>query len=107
MLGVLAEVHPSDMVNSSDKLYKAYLGELKEQVCLQIKGSWVCLDQRAVTSAVPPLPQMTSATREPKLLVVAGCLRGLSALMVNFPKTKEEGGALRPFKRGIKEKNGC
>lgn len=32
LLGVLAEVHPSDMVNNSDKLYKAYLGELKEQV---------------------------------------------------------------------------
>ncbi|TWW70550.1 DNA-dependent protein kinase catalytic subunit [Takifugu flavidus] len=64
LLGVLAEVHPSDMVNHSDKLYRAYLGALKEQ--------------------------MTSATKEPKLLVVAGCLRGLSALMVNFPKTKEE-----------------
>ena len=34
LLGVLAEVHPSEMVNNSDKLYKAYLGELKEQVCL-------------------------------------------------------------------------
>lgn len=33
LLGVLAEVHPSEMVNNSDKLYKAYLGELKEQVC--------------------------------------------------------------------------
>lgn len=34
MLGVLTEVHPSEMVNNSDKLYKAYLGELKEQVWL-------------------------------------------------------------------------
>lgn len=33
LLGVLAEVHPSEMVNNSDKLFKAYLGELKEQVC--------------------------------------------------------------------------
>lgn len=32
LLGVLAEVHPSEMVNSSDKLYRAYLGELKDQV---------------------------------------------------------------------------
>lgn len=32
LLGVLAEVHPGDMVNNSDKLYKAYLGELREQV---------------------------------------------------------------------------
>lgn len=32
LLGVLAEVHPSEMVNNSDKLYKAYLGELKVQV---------------------------------------------------------------------------
>ncbi|XP_041669965.1 DNA-dependent protein kinase catalytic subunit [Cheilinus undulatus] len=64
LLGVLAEVHPSEMVNNSDKLYRAYLGELKEQ--------------------------MTSATREPKLFVVAGCLRGITALMVNFTKTMEE-----------------
>uniref|UniRef100_A0A3B4GWP3 DNA-dependent protein kinase catalytic subunit n=1 Tax=Pundamilia nyererei TaxID=303518 RepID=A0A3B4GWP3_9CICH len=55
LLGVLAEVHPSEMVNSSDKLYRAYLGELKDQ--------------------------MTSSTKEPKLLVVAGCLRGITALM--------------------------
>ncbi|XP_032407093.1 DNA-dependent protein kinase catalytic subunit [Xiphophorus hellerii] len=64
LLGVLAEVHPSEMVNNSDKLYKVYLAELKEQ--------------------------MTSSTKEPKLLVVAGCLRGLTALMVNFTKTMEE-----------------
>uniref|UniRef100_A0A3P8SHR1 DNA-dependent protein kinase catalytic subunit n=1 Tax=Amphiprion percula TaxID=161767 RepID=A0A3P8SHR1_AMPPE len=64
LLGVLAEVHPSEMVNNSDKLYKAYLGELKEQ--------------------------MTSSTKEPKLIVVAGCLRGITALMVNFTKTMEE-----------------
>ncbi|XP_044195297.1 DNA-dependent protein kinase catalytic subunit [Thunnus albacares] len=64
LLGVLAEVHPSEMVNNSDKLYKAFLGELKEQ--------------------------MTSSTKEPKLFVVAGCLRGITALMVNFTKTMEE-----------------
>ncbi|XP_059183485.1 DNA-dependent protein kinase catalytic subunit [Centropristis striata] len=64
LLGVLGEVHPSEMVNNSDKLYKAYLGELKEQ--------------------------MTSSTKEPKLFVVAGCLRGITALMVNFTKTMEE-----------------
>ncbi|XP_069007483.1 DNA-dependent protein kinase catalytic subunit [Embiotoca jacksoni] len=64
LLGVLAEVHPSEMVNNSDKLYRAYLAELKEQ--------------------------MTSSTKEPKLFVVAGCLRGITALMVNFTKTMEE-----------------
>lgn len=32
LLGVLGEVHPSEMVNNSEKLYKAYLGELKIQV---------------------------------------------------------------------------
>ncbi|KAF4089760.1 hypothetical protein AMELA_G00069750 [Ameiurus melas] len=64
LLGVLGEVHPSEMVNNSDKLYKAYLGELKTQ--------------------------MTSATKEPKLPVVAGCLRGITALMVNFTKSMEE-----------------
>ncbi|XP_068160133.1 DNA-dependent protein kinase catalytic subunit [Antennarius striatus] len=64
ILGVLAEVHPSEMVSNCDKLYKAYLGELKGQ--------------------------MTSSTKEPRLFVVAGCLRGLTALMVNFTKTMEE-----------------
>nr|XP_061809878.1 DNA-dependent protein kinase catalytic subunit-like [Nerophis lumbriciformis] len=64
LLGVVAEVHPSEMVNYSDKLYKAYRGELKEQ--------------------------MTSTTKQPKLGVVAGCLKGLNALMVNFTKTMEE-----------------
>ncbi|XP_077410583.1 DNA-dependent protein kinase catalytic subunit isoform X2 [Vanacampus margaritifer] len=64
ILGVVAEVHPSEMVNYSDKLYKAYRGELKEQ--------------------------MTSTTKEPKLIVVAGCLRGITALMVNFSKPMEE-----------------
>lgn len=64
LLGVLGEVHPSEMVNNSDKLYKAYLGELKGQ--------------------------MTSTTKEPKLPVVAGCLKGITALMVNFTKSVEE-----------------
>ncbi|XP_076840848.1 DNA-dependent protein kinase catalytic subunit [Brachyhypopomus gauderio] len=64
LLGVLGEVQPSAMVNNSDKLYKAYLGELKGQ--------------------------MTSTTKEPKLQVVAGCLRGITALMVNFTKSMEE-----------------
>ncbi|MEQ2314116.1 hypothetical protein AMECASPLE_008745, partial [Ameca splendens] len=64
LLGVLGEVHPSEMVNNSDKLYRVYLGELKEQ--------------------------MTSSTKEPRLFVVAGCLRGITALMVNFTKTMEE-----------------
>ncbi|KAM9553657.1 DNA-dependent protein kinase catalytic subunit [Salvelinus alpinus] len=64
LLGVLGEVHPSEMVNHSDKLYRAYLGELKLQ--------------------------MTSSTKEPKLTVVAGCLRGITALMVNFTKSVED-----------------
>lgn len=34
---------------------------------------------------------MTSSTKEPKLFVVAGCLRGITALMVNFTKTMQEG----------------
>lgn len=36
--------------------------------------------------------QMTSTTKEPKLAVVAGCLKGITALMVNFTKSMEEGG---------------
>ncbi|ROJ42698.1 DNA-dependent protein kinase catalytic subunit [Anabarilius grahami] len=49
---------------SAEKLYKAYLGELKGQ--------------------------MTSTTKEPKLHVVAGCLKGITALMVNFTKSVED-----------------
>nr|XP_033789602.1 DNA-dependent protein kinase catalytic subunit isoform X2 [Geotrypetes seraphini] len=33
---------------------------------------------------------MTSTTREPKLSVVAGCLKGLAALMINFTKSMDE-----------------
>lgn len=34
---------------------------------------------------------MTSAIRGPKLPLVAGCLRGLVALMYNFTKSVDEG----------------
>ncbi|XP_006204718.2 DNA-dependent protein kinase catalytic subunit isoform X2 [Vicugna pacos] len=64
LLGVLGEVHPSEMINNSDTLFRAFLGELKVQ--------------------------MTSAVREPRLAVVAGCLKGLSSLMCNFTKSMEE-----------------
>ncbi|XP_032697088.1 DNA-dependent protein kinase catalytic subunit isoform X4 [Lontra canadensis] len=52
------------MINNSEKLFRAFLGELKTQ--------------------------MTSAIREPKLPVLAGCLKGLSSLMCNFTKSMEE-----------------
>ncbi|XP_042320371.1 DNA-dependent protein kinase catalytic subunit [Sceloporus undulatus] len=64
LLGVLGEVQPSDMLDNSEKLFRAYLGELKTQ--------------------------MTSATREPKFPIVAGCLKGLAALMYNFTKSMDE-----------------
>ncbi|XP_074056019.1 DNA-dependent protein kinase catalytic subunit isoform X1 [Macrotis lagotis] len=64
LLGVLGEVHPSVMVNNSEKLFRAFLGELKTQ--------------------------MTSTTREPRFPVVAGCLKGLSSLMYNFSKSMDE-----------------
>ncbi|XP_034980550.2 DNA-dependent protein kinase catalytic subunit [Zootoca vivipara] len=64
LLGVLGEVQPSDMLDNSEKLFRAYLGELRTQ--------------------------MTSATREPKFAVVAGCLKGLTALMNNFTKSMDE-----------------
>ncbi|XP_045147611.1 DNA-dependent protein kinase catalytic subunit [Echinops telfairi] len=64
LLGVLGEVHPSEMVNNSEKLFRAFLGELKTQ--------------------------MTSTVREPKLPVVAGCLKGLTSLLCNFTKSTEE-----------------
>ncbi|XP_042110110.1 DNA-dependent protein kinase catalytic subunit [Ovis aries] len=64
LLGVLGEVHPSEMINNSDKLFRAFLGELKSQ--------------------------MTSTVREPKLAVLAGCLKGLASLMCNFTKSMEE-----------------
>uniref|UniRef100_A0A8C5JY83 DNA-dependent protein kinase catalytic subunit n=1 Tax=Jaculus jaculus TaxID=51337 RepID=A0A8C5JY83_JACJA len=64
LLGVLGEVHPSEMINHSENLFRAFLGELKTQ--------------------------MTSTVREPKLPVVAGCLKGLSSLLCNFTKSMEE-----------------
>ncbi|XP_057593505.1 DNA-dependent protein kinase catalytic subunit isoform X2 [Hippopotamus amphibius kiboko] len=64
LLGVLGEVHPSEMVTNSDKLFRAFLGELKTQTM--------------------------SAVREPKLPVLAGCLKGLASLMCNFTKSMEE-----------------
>ncbi|XP_062044500.1 DNA-dependent protein kinase catalytic subunit isoform X2 [Lepus europaeus] len=64
LLGVLGEVHPSEMINNSENLFRAFLGELKTQ--------------------------MTSAVREPKLPVLAGCLKGLSSLLCNFTKSMEE-----------------
>ncbi|KAI5273209.1 Dna-Dependent Protein Kinase Catalytic Subunit [Manis pentadactyla] len=64
LLGVLGEVHPCEMINNSENLFRAFLGELKTQ--------------------------MTSTVREPKLPVVAGCLKGLSSLMCNFTKSMEE-----------------
>ncbi|XP_042541900.1 DNA-dependent protein kinase catalytic subunit [Dipodomys spectabilis] len=63
-LGVLGEVHPSEMITYSENLFRAFLGELKTQ--------------------------MTSTVREPKLPVVAGCLKGLSSLLCNFTKSIEE-----------------
>lgn len=45
--------------------------------------------------------QMTSLTKEPKLFVVAGCLRGLASLMVNFTKTMDEGGLLYFTNHGV------
>lgn len=42
---------------------------------------------------------MTSLTKEPKLPVVAGCLKGLTSLMVHFTKCMDEGlNFLAPFK---------
>uniref|UniRef100_A0A8C6YCR5 DNA-dependent protein kinase catalytic subunit n=1 Tax=Naja naja TaxID=35670 RepID=A0A8C6YCR5_NAJNA len=64
LLGVLGEVQPSEMIDNSEKLFRAYLLELKVQ--------------------------MTSATRQPKFSIVAGCLKGLTALMYNFTKSMDE-----------------
>ncbi|XP_070603834.1 DNA-dependent protein kinase catalytic subunit [Erythrolamprus reginae] len=64
LLGVLGEVQPSEMIDNSEKLFRAYLLELKAQ--------------------------MTSTTRQPKFPLVAGCLKGLTALMYNFTKSMDE-----------------
>lgn len=32
LLGVLGEVHPSEMISNSEQLFRAFLGELKSQV---------------------------------------------------------------------------
>ncbi|XP_053105021.1 DNA-dependent protein kinase catalytic subunit isoform X2 [Hemicordylus capensis] len=64
LLGFLGEVQPSDMLENSEKLFRAYLSTLKTE--------------------------MTSAIREPKFPIVAGCLKGLTALMHNFTKSMDE-----------------
>ncbi|XP_013210333.1 DNA-dependent protein kinase catalytic subunit [Microtus ochrogaster] len=64
LLGILGEVHPSEMISHSENLFRAFLGELKTQ--------------------------MTSAVREPRFPVLAGCLKGLSSLLCNFTKSVEE-----------------
>lgn len=90
---MLGEVHPSEMVNNSDKLFKAYLGELKGQVKTSYpifiwKSDLICMYRSSKINGF----QMKSTTKEPKLPVVAGCLKGITALMVNFTKSMEEGG---------------
>lgn len=55
LLGVLGEVHPADMINNSEKLFRAYLGELKTQVCLKFLFHcflFVCLLSFGICRAV-------------------------------------------------------
>ncbi|XP_075914367.1 DNA-dependent protein kinase catalytic subunit-like [Petromyzon marinus] len=65
LLGVLSEVHPAEMVDQAGPLFRVYLGELKRQMC--------------------------GAVRAPRLALVAGCLRGLTSLLVHFSQLAVEG----------------
>uniref|UniRef100_G1NU10 DNA-dependent protein kinase catalytic subunit n=1 Tax=Myotis lucifugus TaxID=59463 RepID=G1NU10_MYOLU len=41
LLGVLGEVHPSEMINNSEKLFRAFLGELKTQMTSAVREPWL------------------------------------------------------------------
>ncbi|XP_077979786.1 DNA-dependent protein kinase catalytic subunit-like [Glandiceps talaboti] len=65
ILGVLTEYYPDLMMDTSDRLLNAYMKSLKDQ--------------------------MTSKTKQPDFLVIAGCLMGLSHYLVHFTQSVEEG----------------
>ncbi|KAI8501204.1 hypothetical protein Bbelb_212990, partial [Branchiostoma belcheri] len=69
LLGVISEVYPELMVQKDhpDRLLKVYISMLKEQ--------------------------MESRTRKPEMLVISGCLEGLTHFLVNFTQSVEEGSA--------------
>ncbi|KAI0227633.1 DNA-dependent protein kinase catalytic subunit [Lamellibrachia satsuma] len=65
LLGVFAETYPSVMVTYSDRLLNVYVRTLKAE--------------------------MTAKTKKPEFSVIAGCLQGLSCLLVHFTQSAEEG----------------
>ncbi|GFR68847.1 DNA-dependent protein kinase catalytic subunit-like [Elysia marginata] len=65
LLGVIAEVYPDLMTLYEDKLVGLYVGALKAE--------------------------MTAKTKKAELPVIAGCLEGLTAFMVNFTQSIQEG----------------
>ncbi|XP_048248370.1 DNA-dependent protein kinase catalytic subunit-like [Haliotis rufescens] len=65
LLGVISEVYPELMANYSERLVGLYVNALKAE--------------------------MESKTRKPELTVIAGCLEGLTAYLVNFTQSAEEG----------------
>ena len=64
LMGTLAENYPDMMIDKSDRLLSLYLSFLKQE---------------------------TSSKRKPELLVVSGCLRGLTGLLVHFTQSQLEG----------------
>lgn len=74
---------PTTRTNSS----KPIEGSLKNR-CDSLKLNWLfCHSYFCLHFFL----QMTSTTNKPKLIVVAGCFRGITSLMVNFTNATEEG----------------
>ncbi|XP_035828316.1 DNA-dependent protein kinase catalytic subunit [Aplysia californica] len=65
LLGVIAEVFPELMTPYSDRLVGLYTSSLRME--------------------------MTSKTKKPELAIISGCLEGLTAFMLNFTHSAEEG----------------
>ncbi|PIK41531.1 putative DNA-dependent protein kinase catalytic subunit [Apostichopus japonicus] len=64
LLGVISEVYPEEMLPYSEKLTGIYVSMLRQQ--------------------------MTSKNKKPEMTTIAGCLIGLSHVLVNFTQSVEE-----------------
>ncbi|XP_076445486.1 DNA-dependent protein kinase catalytic subunit-like [Babylonia areolata] len=64
LLGVMAEVYPEYVTVYSERLASLYVSALKAE--------------------------MTSKTKKPELPIIAGCLEGLTAFLINFTQSAEE-----------------
>ncbi|KAK6170524.1 hypothetical protein SNE40_018898 [Patella caerulea] len=72
LLGVIAEVYPEHMMTYSSRLLDLYKSALKQE--------------------------MTAKTKKPELTVISGCLSGLTAYLINFTQSSEDGSCYDIYK---------